>query len=183
METTPCQAICEDYENPRYHASMQRIICPGSKSCSRKGTVQVKHLTLCKTHARMAKEGLIEKSGQTVGRNDARDWREKAYREYKKALERFRKNRHAVPWGVRPQLDTVPGPNKWALTFDEHYARQREIFGAEMKMAIARALSAVLERPVVISESIDGPCVLKAEGGIEIIGSLNDILREASKIS
>jgi hypothetical protein len=71
-----CQAIVEDYERPRYHASMQRIIVPGEKPCSRRGVEQVGPLCLCKTHARLAREGFVSERGEVAGRNDRREIRE-----------------------------------------------------------------------------------------------------------
>lgn len=76
-----CQAICEDFERPRYHASMQRITCPGEKPCSRKAKVQFNTgkgiLCLCTTHARLAREGFVAENGQVTGRNDIREYRAK----------------------------------------------------------------------------------------------------------
>ena len=70
-----CQAIVEDREHPAYHASMQRIMRPGSKPCSRRVTVQVKHLHLCTVHARLAREGFIAESGVVAPKADIRNVR------------------------------------------------------------------------------------------------------------
>jgi hypothetical protein len=64
--TKPCQAIVDDFNHLAFYASVQRIRVPGDKPCSRKGTEQVKHLCLCPTHARMAREGLIDEGGRVA---------------------------------------------------------------------------------------------------------------------
>jgi hypothetical protein len=65
-----CQATVEDREHPTYHASMQRIMNPGNKACSRKGVEQVGPLLLCAAHARMAREGLVAEDGQVATKQD-----------------------------------------------------------------------------------------------------------------
>lgn len=75
-----CQALCEDYERPAYSASMQRIVVPGVKACSKGAKVQIGHLKLCEVHARMAREGFIDEDGTVAPkdiRNDHRRFPEK----------------------------------------------------------------------------------------------------------
>jgi hypothetical protein len=71
-----CAAIVDDRDHPRYHASMQRILLPGDKRCSRKAKEQVGHLHLCATHARLACEGFIAEDGRVADRNAIRDYRD-----------------------------------------------------------------------------------------------------------
>ena len=75
MDPDPCQAIVDDYDRPAYAAPRQRIFLPGDKPCSRRATDQVKHLRLCSTHARMAREGLIDRSGRVEPKASIRDVR------------------------------------------------------------------------------------------------------------
>lgn len=72
-----CQALVEDYKHPRFRASMQRITVPREKPCSRRATETVVHLALCKTHARLAREGFISEKGVVLGKNDIREIRNK----------------------------------------------------------------------------------------------------------
>lgn len=72
-----CQAICEDYERPKYKASMQRITIPSDKKCSKSAVEKVGHLDLCRVHARLAKEGFVDKDGSVLAkylRDNARDY-------------------------------------------------------------------------------------------------------------
>lgn len=65
-----CDAIVTDFENTTYYAPMQGIHNYGTKPCSRKGTEPVAHLCLCSVHARMAREGLVDKDGHVACRAD-----------------------------------------------------------------------------------------------------------------
>jgi hypothetical protein len=67
---TACQATVDDWERGGYHATRQRIHQPGTKACPRSCVEQVKHLCLCTTHARMAREGLIDETGRVANRAD-----------------------------------------------------------------------------------------------------------------
>ena len=58
-----CDAIIPDPNNVLYRASMQRITSLGKKNCSRKSIETVGHLSLCKVHARLAREGLVARDG------------------------------------------------------------------------------------------------------------------------
>ena len=168
-----CQAICEDYDHPRYHASMQRIIVPGSKPCSRKGVVKVKHLCLCTTHARMAKEGFIKDTGEVEGRNDIKEYRDRAAREYSKRIKHGGSRWH----------DSKPGPNRWALTFDELYDRNRKVFQLNEKDALRRALCDALGKPVEIVPAADRGVYNMTAGDYSLSGRLSDLLTKARLIT
>jgi len=70
-----CQAIVEDWEHLSYFAGPQRITCPGHKPCSREAKGVVKHLHLCTTHIRMAREGLVDARGHVAPKSMIRDVR------------------------------------------------------------------------------------------------------------
>lgn len=78
-----CQAIVEDYENPKFRATRQRITVPGSKPCSRKATEKVRHLCVCTQHGKLAREGYVAPTGEVVSRNDIREYRAKIRRKPK----------------------------------------------------------------------------------------------------
>lgn len=65
-----CQAIVEDRDHPLYNAPRQRIFVPGAKPCSRSAKETVGHLSLCTTHARMAREGLVAWDGAVAPKED-----------------------------------------------------------------------------------------------------------------
>jgi hypothetical protein len=160
MTDPGCQAVVEDYENPSYRASMQRITVPGSKPCSRKGVEQVKHLLFCKAHARLAREGFIDQAGQVMCRNDIREYRNKI--------------------AAKPKLNSPP--HLWALTFDELYARNREVLGFEVKIALRRAVETLLGRGVTMSPGLT-PGVYELDlGDRKLEGTLSDLLGEARLI-
>jgi hypothetical protein len=75
--TDRCNAIVEtaDPAHGGKHYSMQRVTVMGSKPCGRKSIELVGHLKLCTVHARMAREGLIDKSGVVAPRDSIRDAR------------------------------------------------------------------------------------------------------------
>lgn len=70
-----CMAVVDDYERPHWHASMQRIVIPNDKRCSRKGKALVGTLHLCTVHARLAWEGFVDVDGRVADRNTIRDHR------------------------------------------------------------------------------------------------------------
>ncbi|HET9061733.1 MAG TPA: hypothetical protein VFO62_00455 [Candidatus Binatia bacterium] len=57
------------------HYSMQRIRVLGAKQCSRAAIEHVGHLHLCRTHARLAREGMIDETGNTGSAQSIRDAR------------------------------------------------------------------------------------------------------------
>ena len=61
-----CDAIVQDKDNILYQASMQRITAYGSKPCSKKAVETVGHLSLCRVHARLAREGLVSEKGHVA---------------------------------------------------------------------------------------------------------------------
>lgn len=65
-----CDATITDYNSVLYHASMQRIAVYGSKPCSRKSIETLGSLQLCKVHARMAREGLVDENGRVARKAD-----------------------------------------------------------------------------------------------------------------
>jgi hypothetical protein len=152
-----CQAIVEDYEHPAYRASMQRITVPGHKQCSRKGIEQIKHLRFCKTHARLAREGFIDKSGQVMCRNDIREYRAKI--------------------AAKPKLNSQP--HLWALTFDELYARNREVKGFDVKISLRRALQDALDVQVEIQPISEAGIYALTAGDYSLEGTLTDLLTKA----
>ena len=70
-----CQAIIEDWDNLAYHASMQRVRIPGTKECSFKARFRVGELCLCKRHAQLALDGLLQDNGVIAGASMRRDVR------------------------------------------------------------------------------------------------------------
>jgi hypothetical protein len=70
-----CQAKIDDYERPAYRASMQRIVAPGVKDCTRNAKVKLGFLYLCDTHARLAREGFVEEHGNVTTKNSIADVR------------------------------------------------------------------------------------------------------------
>lgn len=74
---TKCVAIIESensWDGATYY-SMQGIVSRGSRQCSRRACEKVGHLDLCKVHARLAREGMIDANGHMAARasiNDAR---------------------------------------------------------------------------------------------------------------
>lgn len=70
-----CQAIVEDYERPAYRASMQRITAPSHRRCKRAANEPVEHLSLCSPHARLCRDGLIDRDGTVAPRPSIADVR------------------------------------------------------------------------------------------------------------
>lgn len=70
-----CEALVPDPNNVLYRASMQRITAYGTKVCSKKSVETVGHLSLCKVHARLAREGLVDKDGTVAAPADIRNVR------------------------------------------------------------------------------------------------------------
>lgn len=72
-----CAAIVESdrSEDGAKHYSMQRLIVPGHRRCSRKATGKVEHLDLCTTHGRLAREGVIDEDGVVAPKSAIRDVR------------------------------------------------------------------------------------------------------------
>lgn len=72
-----CDAIVESdrHEDGARHYSMQRIVVKGSRRCSRKATEKVGHLSCCKVHARLAREGMVAEDGCVAPRQDIADAR------------------------------------------------------------------------------------------------------------
>jgi hypothetical protein len=72
-----CAAIVEsDSSNDgAKHYSMQGIISRGSRQCSRKACEKVGHLDLCKVHARLAREGMVDERGVVAPRASIKDAR------------------------------------------------------------------------------------------------------------
>lgn len=72
-----CSAIVESdrHEDGAKHYSRQRVIVYGHKRCSRKGVGHIGHLDFCTTHARLAREGLIDENGQVASKSEIRDVR------------------------------------------------------------------------------------------------------------
>jgi len=61
-----CQAIVDDLDYAKTFNLRRMIVSPGDKPCSRKAVEHVGHLHLCKVHARMAREGLVEENGRVA---------------------------------------------------------------------------------------------------------------------
>jgi hypothetical protein len=70
VKSVGCDAIVTDFENVTVHAPRQGIHAYGTKPCSRKGAETVAHLHLCSVHARMAREGLVDRDGYVACRAD-----------------------------------------------------------------------------------------------------------------
>lgn len=72
--TEPCGA--KVYHRSVKSYSMQRIALYDQKPCSRRATESVGHLRLCATHARMAREGLLDETGDPGDPCSLRDRRD-----------------------------------------------------------------------------------------------------------
>lgn len=72
-----CDAIVESdrHEDGARHYSMQRLVAMGSRRCSRKATEKVGHLSCCKVHARLAREGMVADTGHVAPRQSIADAR------------------------------------------------------------------------------------------------------------
>ncbi|HSN25522.1 MAG TPA: hypothetical protein VLT45_04530 [Kofleriaceae bacterium] len=70
-----CQAIVQDWANAtRYNLSRQLRVAP-SKPCSRNAVSKVGPLCLCRTHVRLALDGLIDEEGRVEDRSVLADVR------------------------------------------------------------------------------------------------------------
>lgn len=67
-----CQAIVEDFDRPAYHAPMQRMTLAGEKQCAKRPKTNVGGLDLCTVHARLARQGFVNKDG-TVAMKSVRE--------------------------------------------------------------------------------------------------------------
>lgn len=67
-----CDAIVQDKGNVIYRAPVQRITAYGSKPCSKKSVETVGHLSLCRAHARLARDGLVSEQGRVACPADIR---------------------------------------------------------------------------------------------------------------
>lgn len=65
-----CDAIVEDVRRPIKSFSRQRVTIPRWRQCESRTCEIVGHLGLCKVHARLAREGLVDQEGNVAKRAD-----------------------------------------------------------------------------------------------------------------
>lgn len=93
-ERPQCQATIQDFNDGATRYNLVRVmVVPDVRRCNRKATSRVGHLCLCTQHMKLAKDGLIDESGEVEDRSVIRDVR-KYPKKFPDGMHRWAKNIH-----------------------------------------------------------------------------------------